>query len=1084
MTRPVALPLSHSHPGSAAGCMRRMLLTGVAILLHDVAAQGQPSQGVDARPTAQLYSARADHLALERARQSFEAGRTIEGVSFLQQVLDGTSDSFVTTADGVSGARLAVRSVLGELPTVSRRLYESQQTTAAAAAFNKACERQDVDALREVTRRYPSTDPGFRAVDRLAAIAFDRGDFGAAARLWNELLDDPVNSHRVTPALVARAIVALRRTGQDGQASELAVRYSEATVRAAGKTATLSSLMGGIDHWSPPIATTGRAGTAAPGLTPPAFPPVWQHSAQQSSSALDELWSGNRRGEARPLATPTGAVFLKGQVVVRNPSGLTAFDAAAGNIIWNAPLPGVAALAASDTSGVRDLHDLSRFEENYGGNGVLGSLSTDGRHLYVIDRIPVRPRETRTASRSPVPVYDQPSDGDRANLLIALPLPESEIADLHPVWTAGAASGADASDPLAGHFFFGPPVVSDGRLLVVTEKQQRLNLISLDPATGRLVWQQPLGFVPRPVAGEPMRASAPCQPAVIDGIAVCGSNAGFAVAVDVATGRLLWAYDYSSTETAATGSAEWTSERSVNHGDAAVVAPIVARGESVVLLPCDSQRVHCVDLKTGRTRWTAPREEGLYVACVTERAAVVAGRSHCRSLSIVSGSLLWSVRLGAPAGTGVVTDTMFLAPLQTGVIAAIELATGRRVGFDTPRRNGDFQPVGNGSSDVTALQWRPGNLFTHGGSIYSVGAFEVARLETAESVFARTSPEAKRDLLETARIELASGALDHAQTKLETVVSAAASGPQQHEAKRLLRELHYLRLPQQAESEASATLAELDRLSETPDCRGRFLLEAVEHELSFDDSVAARRRVQELSQLQLTEPLAAPHEATHLVTVAGWMPAVLRRLDQRSLAPNQPLSSLPLLSDGELRRLLLCRPDDSSSAQLRLELARRAVADGDFHRAELLLLRAGRDGITAEEANGELALLRHRCGVAVSACGMPIDERHINEVRVTGKLWSAADDGLCKAFGRSRRGFQTRFLEPLRVVDRGDSRRARLAIVDLNDGVCRGEFAVDARLRFPSVNRQPLAGHFVPVATIDRLYGLSMLEAGNGSPAW
>jgi PQQ-like domain len=188
--------------------------------------------------------------------------------------------------------------------------------------------------------------------------------------------------------------------------------------------------------------------------------------------------------------------------------------------------------------------------------------------------------------------------------------------------------------------------------------------------------------------------------------------------------------------------------------------------------------------------------------------------------------------------------------------------------------------------------------------------------------------------------------------------------------------------------------------------------------------------------------------------------------------------------DDTLRRLLLCRSDDDSAAQIRLELARRAIGDGDYHRAEMQLLRAGRDRRAAEEVHGELMLLRDRCGIRTPKSYADVDCRIIGNVRVSGTLWDAADDGLCRAFGRSRRGFQTRFEEPLRVVDRGDSRKASLAFIDLDTGVCRGEFSLDARLRFPSINRQPLAGHFVPVATVDRLCGVSMLDAASGRPAW
>jgi len=1082
MTRPNVPPLTSPPPtlDFASTVLTRATLATTLLLLSTLPrnyAQESSVPHTVRDPKAELFQRRGDHLALERARDAFAAGHTVEGVSYLQQVLAGPADSFVTTADGIASAKHAAQEVLNELSPVDRRLYESQQVAAGTASLREAHETQDLNALREVSRRYPSIEPGFRALERLALIAFDRGDFGAAARLWCDLIDDPRYADQMPPALAARALIALRRTGQEDKAAEFKVRLGDRIGMAHGSASNVTST-----QWSSPIGSTGRPATAIAGISAPAFPPAWRTEHTTTSHGLDELWSQNRAAEARPIATPTAAVVLDRLIVVRGPDAITAFERESGNVAWKFEL-GSAKSGESDSA--VDLHELSRFEETHAANGVLGGLSTDGERLYFVDRVPERNQSLRVATRSPVPVYDQRSDGDAYNCLVALPIPKADTAELAPAWTLGGAALPRGSHPLAEHYFFGPPVAAGDCLLVVTERQQQLNLIAIDPDRGSPVWQQPLGYVPRPVAGERPRAVTPTQPAVCNGIAVCGTNAGFVVAVDIATGRLLWAYDYASEDCARETASDTTNDRPSNFGDSSIVSPIIARGRSVVFLPADSPRVHCLDLDSGRPRWTASREDGLYVACVDDRAALVAGRSHCRSLSIISGSVQWSIRLGAPAGTGIVTDSLFLAPLQSGVIAAVELATGRRVGFETPRRESDFLPIVSDQANDGRETWRPGNLVADADAIYSVTAFEVARLTTAgrRLTESRNGAEPRLSNLETARIELAAGKLDDAQTSLEAMLIDAKDHHERMEAKRLLRELHYLRLPRQQESEVTATLAELDRLSETPDCRGRFLLEAVERELSFDDASAASRRLQEFSRLQLESPLPVPQEETHLVTVAAWMPAVLKRLDVDSLGPSVSEAAIPTLDSEALCRLLLCRSNDATAAQIRLELARRAIGEGDYHRAEMQLLRAGRDGRAAEEVSGELMLLRDRCGIDAPPRRVDSDCRILGNVRVTGKLWDTADDRLCKAFGRSRRGFQTRF-QDLRIVDRGDSRNASLAIIDLDKGICRGEFSVAARLRFPSINRQPAAGHFVPVATVDRLYGVSMLDSASGQPAW
>ncbi len=577
MMRTVVPPLTSQARSTLVAITATRSVTFTAVLLLNVglpksSAEDHSAQNSERQPKAQLYQTRVDHLALERARDAFEAGRTVEGVSYLQQVLDGPADSFVTTSDGVSGAKRAAQEVLSDLPPVDRRLYESQQLAAGLAAFRQACETQDLNALRDVSRRYPSIEPGFRALDRLALIAFDRGDYGTAARLWCELIDDSRYRTQIAPASAARALIALRRTGQGEKAAEIEVRLGDRILDVESRPANVASSK------SLEIGSTGRPATAIPGITAPAFPPQWRTALESTGNGLDELWSQNRAAEARPIATPTAAVVVDQLIIVRGPHAITAFDKESGDVAWDYPMFGSA--KASEMSAAVDLHELSRFEENHAGNGVLGALSTDGERLYFIDRVPEQIQNVRVASRSPVPVYDQRPDGDSFNCLVALTIPQDETAQLRPEWTLGGPSRSQESLALAEHYFFGPPVATGDHLLVVTERRQQLNLIAIDPDSGSPIWQQPLGYVPRPVAGERPRAVTATQPAVCKGIAVCGTNAGFVVAVDIATGRLLWAYDYASEDSASETALETTSDGPSLHGDSSIVSPIIARAKA------------------------------------------------------------------------------------------------------------------------------------------------------------------------------------------------------------------------------------------------------------------------------------------------------------------------------------------------------------------------------------------------------------------------------------------------------------------------------------------------------------------------
>ena len=61
-------------------------------------------------------------------------------------------------------------------------------------------------------------------------------------------------------------------------------------------------------------------------------------------------------------------------------------------------------------------------------------------------------------------------------------------------------------------------------------------------------------------------------------------------------------------------------------------ATVSIAGGSVVLTPAESREIHCLDLRTGEPRWTQRRGEGLFVACLTDQAAVVVGRRQLTAL--------------------------------------------------------------------------------------------------------------------------------------------------------------------------------------------------------------------------------------------------------------------------------------------------------------------------------------------------------------------------------------------------------------------------------------------------------------------
>lgn len=1058
----------------ATACLS--FLTGISAA-SDTAQLERTSQIV----RTSVYTERTGRLVLERALSCFRSGDTIEGIAKLQELLDAPHDSFLHAGDVHSGVRQAAAEFLRNAPDSIRRLYAAAQEKRASTAFEQATAARDLAMLGEVVRRFPATRAAVQASDRLARIAFDRGDFGTAARLWQQLLVERLDAGDTSPDLVVKTISALRRAGRDRQASELTEQFSTVAILFDGTPTAVRSLSHQLQPATPSLSTSGLPCAVASRLAPPAFPPTWQHVTGVEVTRLVELWAGARESGNRPVATPAGSVIVGGKLFVREPSALVSYDLRSGSPTWRAELAAPSAEKSTDSdSRPNNLQELMRFEESYASHSALAAISTDGEHVFVVDNPVEQFGAVQTVSLSPALSQDDDFNDADTNRLLAYPVHSVSDSNPKPAWVVG---GRTESPALGGHYFFGPPMSAEGRLLAITEDRQCLFLVALDPATGDLQWKQPLGFVKRPVGDDRLRAASFCPPAIADGVAVCATHAGFVVAVDFVTGRLLWAHEYAVENVGTPGGTTTSTDRTVHHGDPAFPSVPLVHDGRVVLLPQDSEQIHCLDLLTGEVHWIAPREDGLSVACVTDTSAIILGQSSVRSLSAVDGRSLWVSRLGTPAGTGIATDSTYLLPLETGTIAAVDLDTGHRVGFDAPRDAKAYRPLDDRTEENDAeSQWRPGNLCTDGLSLFSVGPFGVMRLEAADAVLA--GHDSPVNLLEQARLELAAGQLEPAQEHLESLRTEGEDDSSRHAATRLLQELHYLRLNEESSTARETTLAALDRLSVTPTERGRFLLNATARALPESGTEVFRQRISELAALRLDTPLAAPNDASHFVSAASWLHALKNRLPAHLESAALPAASLATVGDSELEAWLLCLPAGTRAAALQVELARRAIEEAEFHKAEMLLLQAVRHDSAAADARRMMTRLQDRCGLGDDPEPVTSTGHRIGSVQVSGELWSPADDALCQTFVESRRWWLTRGRNPFRIVDRGDTRQARLEIVDLQRGLRLGEVAIDARLRFPSLDRQPLASHFVPVATAERVYGLSYLNVRSGGLAW
>ena len=254
---------------------------------------------------------------------------------------------------------------------------------------------------------------------------------------------------------------------------------------------------------------------------------------------------------------------------------------------------------------------------------------------------------------------------------------------------------------------------------------RQLSLVALRPQTGELLWTQAIGFVEVPIERDANRYPLQCTPSFADGILVCSTQLGYLVGIDSSTGSLMWAYYYGD-EQSLLRLDRWPHRPQRNFGHTGFPSVVHIAGDRVVVLPHQSDSIHCLDLKTGARVWTNSRQDAEYIGTLHGNCVLTVGSRFCRGLSLETGQELWATRLGMPSGCGVQAGENYLVPLEEGRIATLDLSSGREVGFTIARQDRDNQRTPDTENDdeqVTtqtdglrqwAGDWHPGNLVVAG----------------------------------------------------------------------------------------------------------------------------------------------------------------------------------------------------------------------------------------------------------------------------------------------------------------------------------------------------------------------------------
>jgi outer membrane protein assembly factor BamB len=719
---------------------------------------------------------------LEAARDYIRVKDYPLGLRQVQWVLDAPEDVLIKPKGEVGrpdpsswqSVRRQAEGILEELTPQGRDTYRTLYEPQARTMLDKARQATDPQMLAEIVRRYRHTPSGETALNLLAGYHLDRGQSHQAARRYAELFRlHPADKQTI--GTLVRATAAFRGAGDAASADKawqaLQARASSGKIKLGGRDVTLAELDRGLGKL--PGATVRfdarvfrgdekRNGvfSARPPLLEP-FVTVDTCSEQLGRDLLSKARSNS------PRALPGRHMVAAGnKVLFRSASGIVALDGVTGQQVWTAPMElTLEGLLRDPARKQQILRWNTYYKDALQGllyeNTLTGTLSTDGQNVYAVDdtALPVPPFMLFEMASGRRHLFSTLKDWLACNKLCAF-----DLATGKPAWQIGGPKGKTAAE-FADVLFLGPPLPLEGLLWVLVEKQQKMLLYALDPATGALRWSQNLGAVSDKIQMNLVRRCSAVHLAAADGLLIVPTHHGAVIAVDPLGRNLVWARTYADKPAINWDNItpELPQVRDQWAGSFKGGAPMIAGGRIVLTGP-DTQAVRCLNLDDGRLLWTADTsDEDQYVAAIHKETVLVVGRNACRALSLKDGKDLWKqpVATGLPSGQGVLSEGTYWLPVLEGGLWGIDLEKGQ-------------VPVRLGTSGSPVL----GNLLVHEGAFWSQDALKVSafpdvgkRLLALDDVLT-LNPENHTARLDRAQMRLGQG---ETQGALKDVRLALAS---------------------------------------------------------------------------------------------------------------------------------------------------------------------------------------------------------------------------------------------------------------------------------------------------------------------
>lgn len=658
---------------------------------------------------------------LTRAQAAVEEQRFSDAVAEIGEVLNNTgSDDFFLGVPGSADAQVSLKTealaLLGAMPVKGRKMYELQYGADAKVALEHALESNDLTQLTEVSRRYFQTKAGYEATLILGRCQLDQGRPLAAALTLKRVADVPTALSQYDPELSVLLATCWLHANQPTEAKQtllgLKSRSPQAKVRLVDREVGLFDREANALTWLQAIVGGSRISLSTAATQWAHYRGDEKRNAQSSSGTplLNYNWKlptandpadlgrinqiyQKLRNSDEPLVCALQPLVVQNYAVVRQPESdkLIGINLTNGKRTWIYPpfddsLPAQQARQVlSARGGPQSSSREQTLKQRIWDDNAFGQVSSDGRQVYLIDELAAAPIQGVNMPNNLIGPrgarIPNPSSPRATNSLVALDL----IKQGSLVWTVGGATGDNPA--LAGAFFLGAPLPVGDQLYALAEFTGEIRLVCLDARTGNLEWKQPLASIEEPqIANDSNRRLSAASPSLGDGILICPTSAGAVVAVDLTTRTLRWGYQYKRTDLNGMQRGAGFRQQFMPQMSNVPLArwidatATIADG-CVILTPPESNQLHCLDLLSGKARWSpVSREDMLFVACVHKGKIILVGRNRVRAINLADGKPAWSAALQleneVTVGRGYYSDSNYFLPISGQQICKIDLDAG------------------------------------------------------------------------------------------------------------------------------------------------------------------------------------------------------------------------------------------------------------------------------------------------------------------------------------------------------------------------------------------------------------------------